>query len=62
MPEAVLQVVIAALLGALIGLQREVAKKAAGMRTYAFVAIGSCLFTIISRVGPRLVTHCRQRP
>ncbi len=51
MTEALIQVVIAALLGALIGLQREVARKAAGMRTYAFVAIGSCLFTIISRMG-----------
>lgn len=51
MGEAIIQVFIAALLGALIGLQREVAKKAAGMRTYAFVAIGSCLFTILSRIG-----------
>lgn len=51
MGEALIQVFIAALLGGLIGLQREVAHKAAGLRTYAFVAIGSCLFTIISRMG-----------
>lgn len=51
MGEAIIQIFIAALLGGLIGLQREVAHKAAGLRTYAFVAIGSCLFTIISRMG-----------
>ncbi|MBI4449875.1 MgtC/SapB family protein, partial [Candidatus Uhrbacteria bacterium] len=49
--EAVLQLVIATVLGGAIGFQREVAKKAAGIRTYAFVAIGSCLFTILSRSG-----------
>jgi putative Mg2+ transporter-C (MgtC) family protein len=51
MGEAIIQVIIASVLGGLIGLQREVAHKAAGVRTYAFVAIGSCLFTILSRMG-----------
>jgi len=49
--EAILQLLIATVLGGAIGFQREVAKKAAGIRTYAFVAMGSCLFTIISRIG-----------
>ncbi|MDO8622234.1 MAG: MgtC/SapB family protein [bacterium] len=49
--EAVLQLLLATALGGVIGFQREVAKKAAGTRTYAFVAIGSCLFTILSRIG-----------
>ena len=49
--EAVLQLLLATVLGGVVGFQREVAKKAAGTRTYAFVAIGSCLFTILSRIG-----------
>lgn len=43
---AVVQLFIAAVLGALIGLERSVARKHAGMRTYALVALGACLFTL----------------
>ncbi len=39
--------VISALLGALLGLERSLAGKHAGMRTYALVSLGSCLFTIV---------------
>jgi putative Mg2+ transporter-C (MgtC) family protein len=39
--------VIAAFLGALMGLERSVAGKHAGMRTYALVSLGSCLFAIL---------------
>lgn len=42
------QLVLAALLGALLGIEREMAKKTAGMRTFALVALGSALFSIIS--------------
>lgn len=49
--EPVIQLLLATVLGGTIGFQREIAKKAAGIRTYAFVAIGSCLFTILSRSG-----------
>lgn len=49
--EPILQLILAAFLGAVIGIQREVAHKAAGVRTYSFVAIGSCLFTILSRIA-----------
>lgn len=38
---------IAAVLGALMGLERSVAGKQAGMRTYALVSVGSCLFVTI---------------
>lgn len=44
--EFVSRLVIAALLGALLGLERSLAGKHAGMRTYALVALGSALFTI----------------
>ncbi|HVV39209.1 MAG TPA: MgtC/SapB family protein [Candidatus Paceibacterota bacterium] len=39
--------VIAAVLGAVLGLERSIAGKHAGMRTYALVAMGSCLFVTV---------------
>ena len=39
--------VVSALLGAILGLERSIAGKHAGMRTYALVSLGSCLFVII---------------
>lgn len=48
---SVLPLLVATILGGLLGLQREVEHKAAGIRTYALVALGSCLFTMISRLA-----------
>ena len=45
------QLALATLLGALIGVERELARKTAGMRTFALVALGSCLFTIIPQIA-----------
>lgn len=45
---AILQVVIAALLSMLIGMERESAGKPAGLRTHMLTGIGACLFTILS--------------
>lgn len=45
------QVILAIILGGAIGWQREVRGKAAGARTYALVAAGSTLFTILSVVA-----------
>jgi putative Mg2+ transporter-C (MgtC) family protein len=42
---------IAAILGALLGLERSVAGKHAGMRTYALVSLGSCLFAILGTLA-----------
>ena len=42
---------LALVLGAVIGFERESREHAAGMRTNALVALGSCLFTIISAFG-----------
>lgn len=39
---------LAVFLGALIGLERELAHKHAGIRTNALVALGSALFTVVS--------------
>lgn len=46
--ETVLKLLLSGLCGALIGWEREVQEKAAGLRTHMLVALGSCLFTILS--------------
>lgn len=39
---------LAVLLGGFIGLERQLAKKTAGLRTFALVSLASCLLSIIS--------------
>ena len=46
--QIIFQLFLATLLGGLIGLERETKKKEAGLQTYSLVALGACLFTIIS--------------
>ena len=46
-----LQVVIAAVLGGIIGLEREARGREAGFRTNILIAMGACLFTILSIDG-----------
>lgn len=43
------QLLLAMLLGSLIGLERRMAGKKAGMRTFALVSLGAALFSIISK-------------
>lgn len=43
-----LRLVVAAFLGGVIGYERERRGRSAGLRTFAAVALGSCLFSIIS--------------
>lgn len=47
----VFQLILSAGLGALVGMEREHVGKAAGLRTFALVSLGSALFTIISIDG-----------
>ena len=49
--ELLLQLSVALVLGMLLGLERSVAHKTAGLRTYALVSMGSCLFILISRAA-----------
>ena len=49
--ELVLRLVAAAFLGAAVGLEREIRGQPAGLRTHMLVALGSCLFTVISAYG-----------
>ena len=46
--EILLKIFLAAILGGLIGLEREIAQKEAGLRTNILIAIGSALLTILS--------------
>lgn len=46
--EIVVRLVVAMLLGSVLGIERLLAGKTAGMRTYALVSIGSAVFVIVS--------------
>jgi len=51
------RLLLAAALGAIVGLEREIRRKPAGLRTNLFICMGSALFTILSgeiarRLGP----------
>jgi putative Mg2+ transporter-C (MgtC) family protein len=46
--EILCQLLLATFLGALIGLEREVKERAAGLQTYSLVSLGSCIFTVIT--------------
>jgi putative Mg2+ transporter-C (MgtC) family protein len=49
--EFILRLFIAALLGGLIGLEREYRAKEAGFRTHFLVALGSAMFMLLSQYG-----------
>ena len=46
-----LRLLLAAALGALIGVEREIHGHPAGMRTHLLVALGSAIFTVLSIYG-----------
>ena len=45
--EVILRMVVAALLGGLVGLEREVSDQPAGFRTHILVSLGAALFTLV---------------
>lgn len=45
------RLLVAALLGALVGWEREQAQRPAGLRTYMLVSFGSALFTVLSIIA-----------
>ncbi|MBA7701635.1 Protein SrpB [subsurface metagenome] len=47
-PGDVLSIILAVVLGAAVGLEREVHRKAAGLRTNVLISLGAAVFTIIS--------------
>ena len=44
----VMKIIIATLFGGVIGYEREISRKAAGLRTHILVCLGSTIFTILS--------------
>ena len=54
--DIMIRLVIALLLGSFVGIERTLAGKTAGMRTYALVSMGSALFALVSLLmGEQLV-------
>ena len=49
--EMILRLLLAAVLGAVIGFQRERAGKRAGLRTHVLISVGAALFTLVSIHG-----------
>jgi putative Mg2+ transporter-C (MgtC) family protein len=49
--DIVIRLAVAAGLGAAVGFERELRDREAGMRTHLLVALGSCLFTLVSAYG-----------
>lgn len=49
--EVILRLLLAAVLGAIIGFQRERAGKQAGLRTNILICVGAALFTVASLYG-----------
>jgi putative Mg2+ transporter-C (MgtC) family protein len=48
-PSDIISIVLAAVLGGTIGLERQVSGKAAGLRTNILISLGAAVYTIISR-------------
>lgn len=46
--QQVVPLIVSAILGGFVGLERELTEKPAGLRTHMLVSLGSCLFTIVS--------------
>ena len=46
--DLVLRLILAVILGGIVGIERELVHKPAGLRTHMLVSLGSCLFTVIS--------------
>lgn len=55
--EPVLRIVIACILGGLVGWQRERVHQEAGIRTFAAVALGACVFGVITPGDTRIAAQ-----
>ncbi len=49
--EHILRLVIAVIVGGLVGIEREACHKPAGIRTHMLVCLGAALFTIVSMIS-----------
>lgn len=46
--QIIFKLLLALVLGAIIGIEREYKRKEAGLQTYSLVTLGACLFTVIA--------------
>ena len=60
--EIVVRLAVAAAAGMAIGIEREMREQAAGLRTHILVALGACLFTIVSVYGFESVGGAKTSP
>jgi putative Mg2+ transporter-C (MgtC) family protein len=49
--DLILRLLVSAAFGAVVGTERQLSEEAAGFRTHLLVALGSCLFTLMSGFG-----------
>ena len=49
--DILIRILVSIILGSLIGFEREITNKSAGLRTQIMVCLGSCIFTILSIYG-----------
>jgi putative Mg2+ transporter-C (MgtC) family protein len=49
--ELLARLALAAVLGGLVGAERELADQPAGLRTHVLLSLGTCLFTVVSAYG-----------
>ena len=49
--DVLLRIAVAGALGGAIGAERELRERAAGLRTHLLVAVGACVFTLVSAYG-----------
>jgi putative Mg2+ transporter-C (MgtC) family protein len=60
--ENVLKLVIAALIGIIIGLERSLKHKPAGLKTAMILTVGSCLLTIVSIYSAEVYSEAYTKP
>jgi putative Mg2+ transporter-C (MgtC) family protein len=58
----IVRLLLAAVLGALVGIERESAARGAGIRTHALVSLGAALFTVAGAYGFADIAHPNADP
>src|SRR2546428_2666117 len=51
------RILVAAALGGIVGIERELRDQPAGFRTHILVALGACLFTVVGAFGFQTITQ-----
>lgn len=51
LPKTFFDLILAVVLGGVLGIEREFSRKAAGLRTFSLISLSACLYILASRVG-----------